>query len=137
MALDPAAQAMLDIIAAEERPPLEAMDPAGAREAFAGLSQLQGEAPEGVTVEQRDIAGVPCEVITPPGHDVKPVLIWIHGGGWVIGTAAGSTTTCQRLAAGAGCVVVNVDRRERGGLPPHEAGDGVVRRPLPERWRRA
>jgi acetyl esterase len=87
------------------------MDPAGAREAFAALSELQGEAPEDVTVEQREIAGVPCEVVTPPGAGVKPVLIWIHGGGWVIGTAAESTITCQRLAAGAGCLVVNVDYR--------------------------
>jgi acetyl esterase len=39
------------------------------------------------------------------------VLIWIHGGGWVIGTAAESSITCQRLAVGAGCVVVNVDYR--------------------------
>ena len=54
---------------------------------------------------------MPCEVITPPGAGARPVLIWIHGGGWVVGTAAESTVTCQRLAAGAGCIVVNVDYR--------------------------
>jgi acetyl esterase len=111
MPLDPAAQAMLDMIAAEENPPLEDMTADQAREAFAALALLQGDAPEGVGVELREIAGVACEVVTPPGLGPWPVLIWIHGGGWVIGTAAESCITCQRLAAGAGCIVVNVDYR--------------------------
>ena len=111
MPLDPAAQAMLDVIATEGHPPVEEMTADEARAVFAPLSLLQGDAPDGVGVEQREIAGVPCEVITPPGAGARPVLIWIHGGGWVVGTAAESTVTCQRLAAGAGCIVVNVDYR--------------------------
>ena len=111
MLLDPAAQVMLELIATEGNPPLEQMTPDEARAALASISLLQGDAPEGVSVGQREIAGVPCEVITPPGNGARPVLIWIHGGGWVVGTAAESTVTCQRLAAGAGCIVVNVDYR--------------------------
>ena len=111
MPLDPAARVMLDVIAMEGHPPVEEMTADEARAAFAPLTLLQGEAPEDVGVEPREIAGVPCEVITPPGAGARPVLIWIHGGGWVIGTAAESTVTCQRLAVGAGCIVVNVDYR--------------------------
>jgi acetyl esterase len=111
MPLDPAAQVMLDVIAAEGHPPVEEMTADEARATFAPLTLLQGEAPEDVGVEPREIAGVPCEVITPPGEGARPVLIWIHGGGWVVGTAAESTVTCQRLAVGAGCIVVNVDYR--------------------------
>ena len=62
-------------------------------------------------MDERDIAGVPCQVITPDGDGPWPVLVWIHGGGWVIGRAAESTVTAQRLAVAAGCVVVNVDYR--------------------------
>jgi acetyl esterase len=111
MPLDPAAQVVLDMVAAAGNPPLEDMTAGQAREAFAPLALLQGDAPEGIRVEQREIAGVPCEVVNLPGTGPRPVLIWIHGGGWVIGTAAESSITCQRLAAGAGCVVVNVDYR--------------------------
>jgi acetyl esterase len=109
--LDPAAQEMIDLALASGNPPLEEMTPEQAREVSVALSALQGEAPPGVTVEQREIDGVPCEIITPAGDGPRPVLMWIHGGGWVIGRAAESSVTCQRLAAGAGCVVVNVDYR--------------------------
>ena len=111
MPIDPGAQLLLDVVNAGELPPIEEMTPEEARVAHLGLVALQGEAPEGTTVEERDIAGVPCQVITPDGDGPWPVLVWIHGGGWVIGRAAESTITAQRLAVGAGCVVVNVDYR--------------------------
>ena len=111
MPLDPATQQLLDLIAAEGEPPLEEMTPTQAREAFAGLAALQGEAPEGVSAVDRDIAGVPCQVITPDGEGPWPVLVWIHGGGWVIGRASESTVTAERLAVAAGCVIVSVDYR--------------------------
>ena len=111
MPIDPGAQLLLDVVNAGELPPIEEMTPEEARVAHLGLVALQGEAPEGTKVEERDIAGVPCQVITPDGDGPWPVLVWIHGGGWVIGRAAESTITAQRLAVGAGCVVVNVDYR--------------------------
>ena len=111
MPIDPGAQLLLDVVNAGELPPIEEMTPEEARVAHLGLVALQGEAPEGTTVVERDIAGVPCQVITPDGDGPWPVLVWIHGGGWVIGRAAESTITAQRLAVAAGCVVVNVDYR--------------------------
>jgi LPXTG-site transpeptidase (sortase) family protein len=80
-------RAMLDVIATEGHPPVEEMTADEARAVFAPLSLLQGDAPDGVGVEQREIAGVPCEVVIPPGAGARPVLIWIHGGGWVVGTS--------------------------------------------------
>lgn len=40
-----------------------------------------------------------------------PALLWIHGGGYVIGTPEGDDGLCQRFVKGAGCVVVSVDYR--------------------------
>lgn len=39
------------------------------------------------------------------------MLVWIHGGGWVIGSAAESDGTAHDLCNRAGCIVVNVDYR--------------------------
>ena len=46
------------------------------------------------------------------------MLVWIHGGGWVIGSAVDSQATARDLAAGAGCIVVSVDYRL---APEHKA----------------
>jgi acetyl esterase len=45
------------------------------------------------------------------GSTGAPVLVWFHGGGWVIGSAEQSLHTARDLAAGAGCVVVVPDYR--------------------------
>ncbi len=38
-----------------------------------------------------------------------PVIVYFHGGGWVIGSIAASDAFCRRLAHAAACVVVSVD----------------------------
>jgi len=67
--------------------------------------------PEVASSEWKTIEGIPCQIIKPAGagSGALPVLIWIHGGGFVIGTAENSEGTARRLANGAGCIVVNVD----------------------------
>ena len=44
---------------------------------------------------------------------VRPfgILVWLHGGGWVIGSVADSDVTARELADGAGVAVVSVDYR--------------------------
>jgi acetyl esterase len=126
---DAATQQLLDVLAAEAGAPLEEMTPAEAREVFAGLAALQGDLPSGVSVVDQEIAGVPCQVLTPEGERPDggwPVLVWIHGGGWVIGRAAESTVTAARLGVLAGCVVVNVDYRLAPEHPYPAAPDDCV-----------
>jgi acetyl esterase/lipase len=40
-----------------------------------------------------------------------PTLLWLHGGGWVLGSLDGCDRTCRRLTSAAGCVTVAVDYR--------------------------
>jgi acetyl esterase len=40
-----------------------------------------------------------------------PVLVWYHGGGWVIGDLDTADTTCRKLASRSGALVVSVDYR--------------------------
>lgn len=41
----------------------------------------------------------------------RPALLWIHGGGYVAGTAAGEAAIAQQIALEQDCVIVSVDYR--------------------------
>ncbi|WP_433463523.1 alpha/beta hydrolase [Spirillospora sp. CA-128828] len=111
MGLDPAARAVLDMIQAPGVPPLNELPVPDAREAYAQLSDLAGEPPQVARTEDASADGVPVSLYWPDGDGPHPVLIWIHGGGWVLGSAAASDTTARELCQRAGCLVVNVDYR--------------------------
>jgi len=55
--------------------------------------------------------GVRADIIAPPGTPPFPVLIYLHGGGWSIGSPASHHKLACRLCAGAGALVVSVDYR--------------------------
>jgi acetyl esterase len=118
MSIDPAVELVLSLVNAPGAPGLESLSPPEARELYANLALLApNEGAAVASVTERTIARVPCQVVTPNGDGPFPVLVWFHGGGWVIGSAALSLGTCRDLAAGAGCVVVDVDYR----LAPEDA----------------
>ena len=45
------------------------------------------------------------------GRGPRPVLQWMHGGGWVIGSAERADPTARELCSRSGCVVVSLDYR--------------------------
>lgn len=113
MPLDPQAQAVLDQIASLGLPPNHTVSPAQARINAASRPRTPG--PEVTKVEDRNIPGpdgdVPVRIYTPEGTGPLPVLVWFHGGGWVIGDLESADGTARHLTVGAGCVVVSVDYR--------------------------
>ncbi|MEZ5205542.1 MAG: alpha/beta hydrolase [Acidimicrobiales bacterium] len=109
--LDPAVATLLNLLDQAGGVPLFEMAPADARHAFGALNQMLGEGAPVASVTQRDIEGVPVYVNTPEGDGPFGVLVWIHGGGWVIGSAREAQATARDLAAEARCIVVNVDYR--------------------------
>ena len=66
-------------------------------------------------VEDRFIPGpaadLPVRVFTPAGRGPFPVVVFFHGGGWVLGDLDTHDPMCRALCAGAGCLVVSVDYR--------------------------
>jgi acetyl esterase len=111
MPLDPQAKAILDQMAALNMPALHTLTPQQARQRPA--AQIAGE--EVAHVEDRTVPGpagaIPVRVYTPAGEPPFPVLVFFHGGGWVIGSVEGSDSTARALANASGCVVVSVEYR--------------------------
>src|SRR3954453_12456962 len=111
MALDPSAQTVLDMIQQPGVPPLNELAVPDARDAYAGLAALAGEPAPVARAEDAGADGGPVKLYWPEGEGPPPVLIWIHGGGWTLGSAAESDATARELCGEAGCLVVNVDYR--------------------------
>jgi len=115
MPLDPQARALLDQLKALGGPPFNELAPPDARIAAQALGSLSGT-PEAVAkVEDRTIAGpagaLPVRLYTPAGSGPFPVLVFFHGGGWVIGDLSTQDGACRALTNAVGCVVVSVDYR--------------------------
>src|SRR5438876_4668137 len=118
MALDPQAANVIDLIVKSGRPPYHQLTPKDARQMFRETRPASTPpAPQIGAV--RDVLtegaqAIPLRVYRPPGvSDSRrlPVLVYFHGGGWVIGDLETHDVLCRQLTAEAGVTVVNVDYR--------------------------
>jgi acetyl esterase len=116
MTLAPEIRALLDGQAASGRPPLQEQSVAQAR-AFhdQDAAALNGEAVAVADVADRTVPGpagaLPVRVYTPEGEAPFPIVVFFHGGGWVVGTLDSYDPLCRALAAATPAVVVSVDYR--------------------------
>jgi acetyl esterase len=112
MPLDPAARSFLDLLASLGEPPLEEQTPEQARQTISAMRDLLAPAPEMETVEDLTIEDIPVRVYRPRGAaETPPILVWYHGGGWVVGSVEDYDLLMRRLADGCGALVVSVDYR--------------------------
>ena len=113
MPLDPQAQQVLDLIAELGLPPAHTVSPEEARINAAARPRAAG--PEVAKVEDRKISGsgpeIPVRIYTPAGPGPFPILVWYHGGGWVVGDLESADASARHLTVGAECVTVSVDYR--------------------------
>ncbi|WP_306590773.1 alpha/beta hydrolase [Geothrix sp. 21YS21S-4] len=108
--LHPEAEALLSRLSAESGPPLSVQSPSEARQGFLPRAWA-GEPRQDVAVRSALAGSVPLRIATPPGPGPHPVLVFFHGGGFVLGTLGEFEPLCTRLAACAGCIVVSVGYR--------------------------
>lgn len=113
MALDPQAQAVMDQMAALGFPPTHTLSPVEAREYSKARSRAPG--PEVGSIKDRRISlsdrDIPLRIYTPSGGAPALVLVWFHGGGWVVGDLDTADGTARHLSVEANCVVVSVGYR--------------------------
>ena len=115
MPLDPQAQKLVDAMAALNLKPVEQSTPAEARESMRSRTAALGPFEEVARVEDHraPVAGgeVVVRVYSPAGAGPHPVLLFYHGGGWVIGDIETHDGICRALTNAAGCAVASVDYR--------------------------
>jgi acetyl esterase len=116
MTLQPEIEAQLARMAAAGSPPLQEQSVAEARRLHAAGAAVLGGAPVAVAAAaDRTIPGpagdLRVRVYTPHGEPPFPIVVWFHGGGWVVGTLDTYDTVCRALAAAVPAVVVAVDYR--------------------------
>lgn len=84
--------------------------PEAARERFRALPRRPVH--DDLRTEDRIIEGVPVRVYWPPTDDATPpVVLFFHGGGWVVGDLDTYDGIAREHTVGTGAVVVSVDYR--------------------------
>jgi acetyl esterase len=58
-----------------------------------------------------DGGSIRVRFLRPEGAGPHPLYVFLHGGGWCVGTLAERDPRCRAISAGAGCVVASVDYR--------------------------
>ena len=114
MTIAPDVAALLADEALLDLPALSSLSPTEARAQDAWLQQRRraGVAvPTVSSAEDRTLAGVPVRVVTPLLDGPLPVVLHVHGGGWVLGSPDTYLLVVRRLATDVGAVVVDVDYR--------------------------
>ena len=116
--------AKLDPVPLYELTPAQVRKQPGPPDAVKAVLKKQGKstAPEPVaSVQNTTVPGpagsIPIRVYTPEGVAPFPVLVYFHGGGWVIANIQAYDSSCRALANKAKCVVVSVGYRQ---APEHK-----------------
>ncbi|HET9691699.1 MAG TPA: alpha/beta hydrolase fold domain-containing protein, partial [Acidimicrobiales bacterium] len=113
--LQPDVAMVLDAMAEMGVPAIETMEPAAARELMAAMATVSPPGPEVGEVVDGTLPGPAGDLAyrlwrpaTPGPH---PLMVWFHGGGWVLGSATSDEPLCRDLCVRTDAVVVSVDYR--------------------------
>ena len=113
--MHPQAQALLDMLASQRGKPLNEMTPEEARfvfKDFAGLAVPPEPVASFCDLEVPGPAGaISARLYRASLDPAAPVLIYFHGGGWVIGDLDIYDGLCRSLTRAAGCAVFSVGYR--------------------------
>ncbi|HVM95273.1 MAG TPA: alpha/beta hydrolase [Candidatus Acidoferrales bacterium] len=89
------------------------------RASMEAMTQIMA-VPDDVVCEKIDAAGIPAEKVSTPGVNMDRVILYLHGGGYVIGSINTHRDLAQRLSRAAAACVVVIDYR-LGPEHPHPA----------------
>jgi acetyl esterase len=100
--------------------------------------ELSGEGEPVAEVRDLEIdaacGGIPVRVYVPEGERPLPVVCYLHGGGWVLGSVGSFDTVVRALTNASGAIVVSVEYRL---APEHPYPAGLEDALCVVRWLRA
>ncbi len=115
--LTPQMRGVLERMHRARRPPLHSLSPEQARAAYAAGADVL-EVPraalarvEDLHIPARDGHALPARLYAPRTGAGLPLLLYLHGGGFTIGSIATHDVLCRELARLADCMVVSLDYR--------------------------
>ena len=116
MPLDPQAQTLLDQAAASGLPPVYTLPVAQARARMLAAFAPSGEPEpvgriENLTISVADDVDIPLRIYYPDEAEVPGILLFLHGGGWVLNNIDTHDGICRNLTRSSGYVTVSVDFR--------------------------
>lgn len=114
MPLDEDSRHLLAILTPDDSPPMHQVDIHVLRDAMESRFPDREREPVS-SVEDRVVVGphgdVPVRLYRPELTGTPPVLVYFHGGGWVLGSLETHDAICRTLANTAQCAVIAVDYR--------------------------
>ncbi len=115
MPLDPQARAVIDQFAAMGLAPTHTLTPDEARRQAAARRAAMPPGDPVARVLDLSAPGaagdIPIRAYLPEGGLPLPVVVFFHGGGWVIGSIESHDATCRSLANASGCMILSVEYR--------------------------
>ena len=111
----PDVAALVERFTALQVPTYDTLAVSEARDLLEGVTKLQKAPQDVAAVWDVVIDGgdepVPARVYRPQAEGPLTVVVYLHGGGWVLGSLRVSDEPCRALANAARCIVVSVDYR--------------------------
>lgn len=115
MPVDPQVQAVLDQMRAANLPPISALPLELVRQNMEQSGPFAATPEPVKQVEDRVVPGplgdIPIRVYTPEGSGPFPLLVFYHGGGFVLGSIASHDALCRTLTNATPCITVSVEYR--------------------------
>ena len=115
--LTPQMRGVLERMERAGRPRLHTLTPEQAREVYAlgadilEVPRAELERVQMLAIPARDGTALGARLVAPSRATGLPVLLYLHGGGFTIGSSATHDILCRELARLASCMVVSLDYR--------------------------
>ena len=115
MPLDDDVQMLINMLAAPGAPSLTSLSVEDARANMRNLTSLRTSVEDLPRIENLKIPGphgdIPARLFAPGTAPGLPILVYFHGGGWVLGDLDTHDGTCRSLAKLIDGIVISVDYR--------------------------
>ena len=113
--LQPDVATLLQVMEEAELPPIETLSPEDARGLMEQMAEQNPPGPDVTEIVDGKLPGADGELdyrlYRPEGNGPHPIVVYYHGGGWVLGSHDSDDSFCRDLCVRSGAIVVSVDYR--------------------------